>query len=103
MITVEEIASIYSTLRSNNIEEKQRIKRIRNTYKGNIVVNVPEFKDAGIKPIVANLLAISIDQMATRLTSTEPEPIFLPRKRGIDRYEKGAASKKNAILSFWEN
>lgn len=79
----------------------EQMRLITQHYDNDVAVPLPEVSKREL-PAVANFFSIGIDQYAMRMASVLPELIAPPRKKGVQRSEQLAATRRRVALGFWE-
>ena len=74
---------------------------LRDLFNSDIDVPLPQ-QERNEKAAVANIAVVSLDHMATRATSTQPNVHYPPVKAGVERYEKLARKRRLVTLSWWD-
>jgi hypothetical protein len=77
------------------------MREVRRLANGEVVVPLSEL-DRTARSSVANLFVQGLDQMAMRVTSTQPTPYFPALREGQDRSMQFARDRKRAMLSIWD-
>lgn len=101
MRTTEEIVELYNQRRIAKGPLHDQMRRIRSLANGDIVVPLNEL-DRNSKANIANLLVQGLDQMSMRVASTMPSPFFPPVKEGSERSKGYAQTRRQAMLSIWD-
>lgn len=101
MKTVEEIVSLYRERLTASGPVLQQMREVRRLANGEIVVPLSEL-DRTARSSVANLFVTGLDQMAMRVTSTQPAPYFPALREGQERSMQLARDRKRAMLSIWD-
>jgi len=101
MRTAEEIVELYNQRRIAKGPLHDQMRRIRSLANGDIVVPLNEL-DRNSKANIANLLVQGLDQMSMRVASTMPSPFFPPVKEGSERSKGYAYTRRQAMLSMWD-
>ena len=101
MRTTEEIVELYNQRRIAKGPLHDQMRRIRSLANGDIVVPLNEL-DRNSKANIANLLVQGLDQMSMRVASTMPSPFFPPVKEGSERSKGYAYTRRQAMLSMWD-
>jgi hypothetical protein len=94
--SAEWITSEYIRLKSKYSPRHAKNANVLRTYKGGLDVALPEL-DEREEPAIANLLAIGIDGMATRVASVLPVTIAPALRPGIARSEALADQRRQAV------
>lgn len=101
MKTVEEIVALYRERHTTLGPVLQQMREVRRLANGEVVVPLSEL-DRTARSSVANLFVQGLDQMAMRVTSTQPTPYFPALREGQDRSMQFARDRKRAMLSIWD-
>jgi hypothetical protein len=101
MKTVEEIVALYRDRHTTLGPVLQQMREVRRLANGEVVVPLSEL-DRTARSSVANLFVQGLDQMAMRVTSTQPTPYFPALREGQDRSMQFARDRKRAMLSIWD-
>jgi len=101
MRTVEEIVELYNQRRIAKGPLHDQMRKIKSLANGDIVVPLNEL-DRNSKANIANLLVQGLDQMSMRVASTMPSPFFPPVKEGSERSKGYAQTRRQAMLSIWD-
>jgi len=101
MKTVEEIVALYRDRHTTLGPVLQQMREVRRLANGEVVVPLSEL-DRTARSSVANLFVQGLDQMAMRVTSTQPSPYFPALREGQDRSMQFARDRKRAMLSIWD-
>ena len=101
MKTVEEIVDLYRERHQNLGPMLQQMREVRRLANGEVVVPLSEL-DRTARTSVANLFVQGMEQMAMRITSTQPQAYFPALREGQDRSMKLARDRKRAIMSMWD-
>jgi hypothetical protein len=101
MKSVAEIVSLYRERVEHSGPVLQQMREVRRLANGEVVVPLSEL-DRTARSSVANLFVQGMDQMAMRITSTQPAPYFPALREGQDRSMKLARDRKRAMLSIWD-
>jgi hypothetical protein len=99
--SADEIVCLYDDRRSELgqiFEQAREIERITN---GEFTVPLPEL-DQDEKPAVPNLVLQGIEQHGMRIASTIANLSCAPLRPGIKKSEDLAATRKRAILGWWD-
>lgn len=100
-ISVENLVALYQSRKAAAGPLAQRMREVRDTYQGDVVVPLPEIERVE-RPAVANLTAMGLDQMGTRVASVMPDVRFPVRETGVKKYEKASRLKRQANLGWWD-
>ena len=100
-IAIEQIETWYNQRRSQRGPVLARCQEVARQYDGDIIVPMPELDEAQ-KPLAVNLLGPGLDQLAMRIASTMPDISVTPLRPGIKDSENKAATKRRALLSYWD-
>jgi hypothetical protein len=95
----EEIVRIWRERRDRYVGERNRMRRIRDAYNGDLVLPF----DDNSEPAVANMVLTGIDQHAGRISSVMPQLWFPPTRPGFDNSEKKAAHRREAVMGWWDD
>lgn len=101
MKTVDEIHSLYTQRRSSRAPTIARMAEIRETYNGDLTVDLPELSE-NEKAAVANLAQVGVDQTAMRVASTIAAIHYPPLRPGIKVSERKARTRRDVNLGWWE-
>jgi hypothetical protein len=101
MKTVEEIVALDRDRHTTLGPVLQQMREVRRLANGEVVVPLSEL-DRTARSSVANLFVQGLDQMAMRVTSTQPTPYFPALREGQDRSMQFARDRKRAMLSIWD-
>lgn len=101
MTLVEEIVDTYTQRKRAAGAVYARMMAVRDAYNGDVVVPLPEL-DRSEQSMVANLVAVGIDQQAMRIASVMPDVFYPPLKPGEKRSEDYARVRRLANLSWWK-
>jgi len=101
MKSVEAICELYRERHTALGPVLQQMREVRRLANGEVVVPLSEL-DRTARSSVANLLVQGMDQMAMRITSTQPTPYFPALREGSDRSMQFARDRRRAMLSMWD-
>jgi hypothetical protein len=101
MKSIEEIVALYRERHLGQGPILQQMREVRRLANGEVVVPLSEL-DRTARSSVANLFVQGLDQMAMRVTSTQPSPYFPALREGQDRSMKLAKDRRRAMLSIWD-
>jgi hypothetical protein len=97
----DDIAAEYLARSQHASSTKDRQRKIRDHYNGDIVVPLPEI-DKTEETAVANLLMQGLDQTAMRISSIMPDILVPPVDETSDRSRKYAAIQRKANFGWWQ-
>lgn len=98
MLGKEAICDLYGERRRHYQPVLAGMQRVKQSYEGNLVVNLPEV-DGFSSPPVPNLLQQGVDQMGGRIASVIPEIDVLPYR--ASRTEERRASTASRVFGGW--
>ena len=101
MIAIEQAETWYRQRQSERGPTLTRWVEVAKQYDGDGEVSTPEL-DSSQKPLAVNLLGPGLDQLAMRIASTMPDISCDPLRPGIQVSENKAATKRRAMLSWWD-
>ena len=101
MIDISQIEADYHQRQADRGPLLARWREVARQYDGDIVVPVAEL-DSAEKSMAVNLLGPGLDQLAMRIASTMPDISVTPLRPGIKDSENRAATKRRALLSYWD-
>lgn len=87
--------------RSNMGRLLQEMKRVIDTYNGEIAIPLPEL-DSDEEAAVTNLLHQGVDGTAQRIASTLPDVRFPSVRPGFRRWDDEATVRRQVTLGWWE-
>lgn len=73
----------------------------RRIYRGEVQVNLPEIGQHKT-PLSGDIIAQGLDQLSQRVASTFPDLYCPPLKRGVEKYERNADTKRMAYTSWMQ-
>lgn len=100
-VDTTEILSLWVQREKDAGPRKARDRETLEFFEGRVAVPLPEI-DKSELPAVANLMAAGITATAQRIASTDPQPVFPPRRVGQKRSELKARQKRRALLGMWD-
>lgn len=99
-ISCDTILELYTQRRNAAGPLHERMRQVRDLYNGDVVVPLPELERTE-RSAVANLTALGLDQMGTRVASVMPDPRYTPSRTGKTE-EKAVRDRRRANLGWWE-
>jgi len=99
--SAEEISALYKTRLSNRGPLFARMRAVRDTYNGDIVIPLPEISKHE-RSTVANLTQQGIDQIARRAASVLPDLTYPTVRPGIKKAEELADIRRKVNYGWWE-
>ena len=100
-IDIGQIESWYRERKAARGPLLSRWSEVAKQYDGDVIVPLPELDEAE-KSMAVNLLGPGLDQLAMRIASTMPDISVDPLRPGIQISENKAATKRRAMLSYWD-
>lgn len=100
MRSVDEIANLAHSRKSQCGDSQARMDEIRQLYNGEVEVSLPELGE-NEKAVAANLAQLGIDQMAMRVASVTPALTFAVERIGSASAKNTARDKRDVILHDW--
>lgn len=101
MLSPPEITALLAT-RTNALGSLHaKMARLEDVVYGR--ANLPRNElEPGDEAAVPNLIARGLDQLAMRVASTQPMPMFSPLRPGIKSSEQRARDRRDVTLGWWE-
>lgn len=97
----EEILYLYHQRHMSRGPLIHAMERVRDAYNGDIAIPLPELS-ADEDPSVPNLVAQGLDQTASRISSTLPDPVYHPERPGFKKYEELTRKRRQVTLGLWD-
>lgn len=101
MKTVEQIIDLYKARAKYYSGLQSKMRLIQSIYNGTMEVPLPDLEESSM-PFAPNLMAAGIDQMAGRITSTNPQIFFASGKPGVRKYDREASNAERALSGWWQ-
>lgn len=101
MTTVEAILEMYRRRKAAAGVIAGRMREIRDAYNGDVVIALPELERSE-RAAIANLTAMGLDQIGTRIASTMPDVQYPIRRPGIRTEETRSRDRRQATLGWWD-
>jgi hypothetical protein len=99
--SLDDIMALYQSRRSAQGEKIERMRVLRDTYNGELVIPLPEM-DRNEQASTANIIAVGLDQFAMRVASTQPSVDYPPLEYGNNASMKRARTRTRANMGWWE-
>ncbi len=100
MRTADEIVRLWVERTQQQGWLQDKMAEIRAIYRGDVTVPLPDM-DTTQPSYVPNLLQQGVDQMAGRIASVTPQPVFAP-KSGTRRDVRTAQTRSRIITAWWD-
>ncbi len=101
MKTVEQIIDLYKARAKYYSPLQSKMRLIQSIYNGTMEVPLPDLEESSM-PFAPNLMAQGIDQMAGRITSTNPQISFSSAKPGTRSSDRTAQNAERALSGWWQ-
>jgi len=101
MKTVEQIIDLYKARAKYYSPLQSKMRLIQSIYNGTMEVPLPDLEESSM-PFAPNLMAQGIDQMAGRITSTNPQISFSSAKPGTRSSDRRAQNAERALSGWWQ-
>ena len=100
MIEIEQVVSLYHQRRMKRQPMMDVRLEVLSQYNGETKVDLAEL-DQSQKPMVANLLALGLDQFAQRIASVMPDISYPSLREGYEVWDEKARLSRQANLGWW--
>jgi hypothetical protein len=97
---LNDIIALYLSRKAARDPVTARMTELRDAYNGDLVIPLPEM-DKTETSSVANLIAMSLDQMSMRMASTLPNIFYPPTDPGATRSEAAAQQRILVNQGWW--
>lgn len=101
MRTTEQIELLYRQRKKRLDPMRQAALEVRASYYGDVTLPMPEI-DRNEKPLVANFVLSSGDQLARRVASTMPDIYYPSLNPGVALRDKEAEQRRLITLAWWD-
>lgn len=97
----DQIVSLLHARRQKMASVHAHMRELERVVTGKDPVTTPGENRSG-KPAVPNLPAQALEQMAMRVASTEPMPVFKPLRPGLQSSERRSARRTEVTKTWWK-